>query len=341
MPLSEVKCDWRQGARIYFEKLGYKVAFECDTQIILRAGSRFGNIISFNPEKIERELAIKQENNTLYCVLNVSLDFRTDPQAEIEYTIWEIDSFRIFLSGAGNIPPKPSIAKSLFISFLGQTKRIFKSVLGFVILVAVVMLIRIYIMPEINNLIVGGPRINLNEGLSPVQRAREGLADVYLMPFYGFPESLAGAIAVKLSEDLKINVRTTNALPIPENSFDTNRQQYDANAFYKPEIDAACTLQDLGSNTVFIGLVRGSIFIKGVPQRFVFACQFDPKFCLVGDNEMLFEANESLYHTRLYKMVKRQIGKAYYKKQPKSDAGSLMKSPVMSTKDLDRLGLEY
>ena len=223
-----------------------------------------------------------------------------------------------------------------------MAKHILKCLFGeilIVILALIVGLARSYIMQKVNNL--EGPRINLNENLSPTQRAREGLTDVYLMPFYGFPESLAGAIAAKLSNDLKINVRATPVLPIPENAFDTNRQQYDANAFYKPEIDLACKLLDLNSQTAFIGLVRGSIFIQGIPARFVFACQFDPKFCLIGDYEMLSGADESLYHTRLYKMIKRQIGKAYYKKQPNSDENSLMKSPVMSTVDLDELSLDY
>ena len=210
-----------------------------------------------------------------------------------------------------------------------------------IIPVLVLILARIYIIPKINSLIVGGPRINLNENPSSTQRACYTATDIYIFPFYGFPESLAGKIAVKLSEDLKINVRTTPSLPIPENAFDTNRKQYDANAFYKPEIDLACTLQDINSQTVFIGLVRGSIFIQDNPARFVFACQYDPKFCLIGDNEMLLAADESLYYTRLYKMIKRQIGKTYYKKQPNSNSNSLMKSPVMSTADLDALPLEY
>ena len=338
MPLSEVKYDWRQGARSYFEKLGYRIEFESDTEIILRAGSKLGNIMSFNPKKIKRELIVKQEDNTLFCTLNVSLDFRTDFHEEMEYAQWEIAYFKIFLSQTGDIPQEPSTAKYVFISLL----RLVKMLIGAILLVVVITLPCIYIIPEINRLTSGVPIIDLNEVLSIAQRASEGPADVYLMPFYGFPESLAGAIAVKLSEDLKINVRTTTALPIPENSFDQDRHQYDANAFYKPEIDVATTLQDTGSKTAFIGLVRGSIFIKGDPKRFVFACQYDPKFCLIGDSEMLLTARSaSLYHTRLYKMVKRQIGKTYYRKPPTSDRNSLMKSPVMSVRDLDKLGIEY
>lgn len=253
---------------------------------------------------------------------------------EIEYALWELASFKVFLSKSGNIPQKPNASKFILLSLLGFAKQILKYAFAFIILGAVLILVRIYIMPKINSAIVGGPRINLNENLSSTQRAPEGVADIYIFPFYGFPESLAGAIAVKLSEDLKINVRATPSLPIPENAFD-------ATAFYKPEIDIACTLQDIGSRTAFIGLVRGSIFIQDAPARFVFACQYDPKFCLIGDHEMLSGADESLYYTRLYKMIKRQIGKTYYKKQPNSESDSLMKSPVMSTADLDALPLEY
>ena len=79
-----------------------------------------------------------------------------------------------------------------------MAKQILKCLFGailIVILALIVGLARSYIMQKVNNL--EGPRINLNENLSPTQRAREGLTDVYLMPFYGFPESLAGAIAAK------------------------------------------------------------------------------------------------------------------------------------------------
>ena len=75
MPLSEVKYDWRQGARSYFEKLGYRIEFESDTEIILRAGSNLGNILSFNPKKIKRELIVKQEDNTLFLRLKRVLRF--------------------------------------------------------------------------------------------------------------------------------------------------------------------------------------------------------------------------------------------------------------------------
>ena len=341
MPLREVKYNWKEEAIYFFERQGYKIANKGDTEYVFKAGSKLGNIISFNPAKVEREAVIREENNTLYCELRVSLDFRIDAQLEIEYALWELASFKVFLSKSGNIPQKPNASKFILLSLLGFAKQILKYAFAFIILGAVLILVRIYIMPKINSAIVGGPRINLNENLSSTQRAPEGVADIYIFPFYGFPESLAGAIAVKLSEDLKINVRATPSLPIPENAFDATRKQYDATAFYKPEIDIACTLQDIGSQTAFIGLVRGSIFIQDVPARFVFACQYDPKFCLIGDHEMLSGADESLYYTRLYKMIKRQIGKTYYKKQPNSGSDSLMKSPIMSAADLDALPLEY
>lgn len=224
MPLREVKYNWKEEAIYFFERQGYKISYKGDTEYVFKAGSQLGNIISFNPAKVEREAVIREENNTLYCELRVSLDFRICTQLEIEYARWELASFKVFLSKSGNIPQKPNAPELILLSLLGFAKQILKYAFAFIILGAVLILVRIYIMPKINSAIVGGPRINLNENLSSTQRAPEGVADIYIFPFYGFPESLAGAIAVKLSEDLKINVRATPSLPIPKNAFDANRK---------------------------------------------------------------------------------------------------------------------
>ena len=104
MPLREVKYSWKEEAIYFFERQGYKTAYKGDTEYVFRAGSKLGNIISFNPAKVEREAVIREENNTLYCELRVSLDFRIDAQLEIEYALWELASFKVFLSKSGNIP---------------------------------------------------------------------------------------------------------------------------------------------------------------------------------------------------------------------------------------------
>ena len=344
LPLAEIKRNWRQDAKYFYERLGYKLILETESEMLFKAGSIIGNILSFNPAKIKRELYIKEENNKIFCSLNVSLDFRTQPNLEIEYTEWEIGAFRIFLGAyhISEIPPKPNTKAAVFIYLLGVFKIIF---INTGIAVLAVMLIGFalrYATLKMSDFMYDGPRINLNENLSGTEKARAGLADVYIMPFYGFSEGLASALASNLSEDLKINVRTTAALPMPKNAFEKKRQQYNTDAFYKAEIDAACRLQDLKKETVFIGLVPGSIFIKGTQFRSVFACQFDSQFSVVGDYEMRSSHTpEWLYHTRLYKMVKRQIGKTYYKKPPSADKNSLMKSPVMSVADLDDLGLDF
>lgn len=85
MPLREVKYNWEEEAIYFFERQGYKIAYKGDTEYVFKAGSQLGNIISFNPAKVEREAVIREENNTLYCELRVSLDFRICTQLEIEY----------------------------------------------------------------------------------------------------------------------------------------------------------------------------------------------------------------------------------------------------------------
>lgn len=88
MPLREVKYNWKEEAIYFFERQGYKISYKGDTEYVFKAGSQLGNIISFNPAKVEREAVIREENNTLYCELRVSLDFRICTQLEIEYARW-------------------------------------------------------------------------------------------------------------------------------------------------------------------------------------------------------------------------------------------------------------
>ena len=84
---------------------------------------------------------------------------------------------------------------SYFIYLLGGFKLIF---INAVIAVLAVMLIGFalrYATLKMSDLMYDGPRINLNENLSGTEKARAGLADVYIMPFYGFSEGLASALA--------------------------------------------------------------------------------------------------------------------------------------------------
>lgn len=156
IPLIEVKYNWKEEAIYFFERQGYKISYKGDTEYVFKAGSQLGNIISFNPAKVEREAVIREENNTLYCELRVSLDFRICTQLEIEYARWELASFKVFLSKSGNIPQKPNAPELILLSLLGFAKQILKYAFAFIILGAVLILVRIYIMPKINSAIVGG-----------------------------------------------------------------------------------------------------------------------------------------------------------------------------------------
>ena len=347
IPLADIAIDWKEGAKSFFGRLGYELKTEEENLIILKAGSKIWNVLSANPVVHWRQARIVLEGETLKFQLKTSIDSRIIPEVDASYINWEAASFIGFLTGEiSDIPSQPKMGRMMLQTAILAVKSIVSiSVITVCVVVLSIYGIQwgFYLIEKIKANITGFPQINLNEYMDSVEQAKIGIADVYLMPFYGFSESLAAALASKLSKDLNINVRTTTALPIPDGIYNNNREQYDAQGFYKPQINAACTLGDLKKDTVFIGLVHGSIYMPGTPFRFLFAVQFDPKFSVVGDYEMrnIGVHPESLYHTRLYKIVKRQIGKTYYNKKPTSIPGSLMKSPLMSTLELDALGMEF
>ena len=346
IPLADISADWRECSKIFFANLGYRIKEEGKNSIVFKAGSKLWTILSLNPANCLREACLSEENGVLKFQIATSMKIHRMSESDAIYINWEAESFIAFLTGLTNESPSPPKTWLLIAQSIAAIAK--NLALNVIITVAIMLFaiygIRggIYLVEKIIAQTSGVSQIDLNEYMGNDKQVQIGAADVYLMPFKGFPEPLAKALASKLSQDLNINVRTAAALPLPEGIYNNKRQQYDAYGFYKPQIDAACTLGDLKVNTVFIGLVRGSIYMPDTPHRFLFAVQFDPKFAVVGDSEMRGMAiPENLYHTRLYKMVKRQIGKTYYDKKPTSSPFSLMKSPLNNTFELDALGMEF
>lgn len=182
----------------------------------------------------------------------------------------------------------------------------------------------------------------LIETEAPKAQVASGLADVYLMPFYGFDESLAWKFANKLSDELGLRVRATTSLPFPKDALDASRKQFIAEKFYEPMARANLRIYDVKPSCVYIGLVRGSIFSHNAGYRFVFAL-YSQNMAIVGDAEIgaLGTAPDFVYNERMLKILKRAIGKLYYNYRPSSDINSLMYSPLMSVKDLDAIGSNY
>jgi len=334
--------NYLEEIKSFLEQLGYSLIADNGNKLRFKAGSRIGTLFSFNPQKIERFVELEIQGEYIKFISSVNLKWMLiSKKSEKKYQNWEFSLIKSFLKGESKIDLVSEISKSDFNIFI-LFKNYFYCALrtlffGSLILVAVNMftlainwMFSFFAMTE--RIALPPPSVS--------NRAERKCADVYLLPYGNFSLQLAQSLAQKLSEDLKLNVRITSSLPIPKDSFNDRRKQYDAGHFYLTQINTSCSLMDIDHETVFIGLIDGSLYHSDISTRFLFALEYDKKNAIVGNGNIKWNVPESVYHTRLYKLVKRQIGKTYFKKEPSSDKKSVMKSPIMSVRDLDKIGLE-
>lgn len=167
-------------------------------------------------------------------------------------------------------------------------------------------------------------------------------ADVMLVPVAGFPAKLANGMAECLSKDLNLNVKVGEPMPFPEGSYNPSRRQYRAEAFSGPLLSHTAAARDAGWNTFRIALVESDIYMDSAPGlRFVFSA-YSPSGCMtLGTARMKFRASEGFYRQRIFKILKRGIGRAHLRKLQVDDKKSLMRKDVSGLEDLDEMGFEF
>lgn len=338
--------SWKVLSENFWEDLGFSKSLEDVDSIVFTAGKDFIELKKYDPDNdLKRTVAICREGNVLHCRMECAKNFVfADGQVfaagrQIEAARRNLSQFMAFLanpdaSDMSSLRPTFSGCLGLFVKFL---------------LIPFVLLLCLALAAHFASF--GANRIvSLFEKSAGIKKIdpkaiqnRDAPADVYLLPVNGFDEGLAGGLAAKLSEDLKINVRTSCAIPIPPAALDMNRDQYIAQTFADAVDKVKLSLYDTRPDTVYIALVNGSIYIQGAPHRFVFACYFDRRNAVVGNYEMSEGgfAPDSRSSTRMFKLLKRSIGRMYFDYPPNSNPESLMKAPVQSLMDIDKMGFEY
>ncbi len=174
-----------------------------------------------------------------------------------------------------------------------------------------------------------------------VKANTEGLADIYFMPFEGFDIGLANGLAKKLSDELKLNIKVSKPLTIPENAVLDYRSQYWAGKLANVVDFTAGKVLDVKGKTIYIGLCQGSICDPTENLPYVFTALFPFGVSVVGTEEMRENVSEKRYNMRLYKVIKRTIGLMHYKYPRSENIKSVLFSPMMTMYDLDSIGTHF
>lgn len=156
---------------------------------------------------------------------------------------------------------------------------------------------------------------------------------VYLVPVGTFPPQLANELAKRLSEELKINVRTTY-LPIKVKDIVqiSAGSQYVAEDLNQRTFEYASSLPHTTNKTLTIALTYYDIVERETPQQFVFSQGNLPNHTAVISTARLATAVPyEQTKLRAYKLAKRAVAEQYF--------GSPY-APITSLEDLDTIGLD-
>jgi len=189
-------------------------------------------------------------------------------------------------------------------------------------------------------------------GLTPAlpfvhHRSLDYAVDVYLLPFEGFPEEVAGAVAAVLSQETGLNVQSSLAVPLDRAVFNKERKQYVSESLLDPLQQARAAQSYVTEKTVFVGLLDGDIYPESGDWNYMFSHHWPDRISVVANARMIpsgfMPSSQAriLYGERLLKMVKRAIGIQYYGYKRSSDTNSVMFSPILSLQDLDRSGYDF
>lgn len=171
--------------------------------------------------------------------------------------------------------------------------------------------------------------------------------DVYLLPFEGFPDSVAGQIANVLAKELGLRIKTTPAVAIGPGRFDERRKQYVAELMGDPIARAVAQMDPPTRKRAYVGLLNADMYPQGANWNYTFAMHFEGRISVVAAGRLVpygvLDRKEAarVYGVRLLKLVKRAIGQQYFDMPRSADKKCVMYSPLMSTRDLDVIGYEF
>ena len=165
-------------------------------------------------------------------------------------------------------------------------------------------------------------------------------ADVIIQPFGDVNMVMIEDVSAYLSNELGIVISVLPPAKLPENCFNYRRSKYISERFYDDLVRNTFGNPRVKVNTVYIGIVDGSLYMESANLNFVFAQYYDASHAMIGIQDMRVMQNIDTLQNRFYKLLKRAIGITYYM-YPQTQEDTIMRSPIMGLEDLDNLSPYY
>ncbi len=193
-----------------------------------------------------------------------------------------------------------------------------------------------------------GPRSREEKRSRPATtspRPLQGVGRVYFVPLGEFPLASVEHLVTHYRDKYGLAIETLGVVQLEPGVVNTDRRQLIAEeliALMKrkyPELAA-----DPGA--ILIGITPSDMYIQAVAWRFAFAARREGRFAVVSSARMdpvnfRKPPDTDLLHTRLRKIVSKNVGIMHYRLPQSSDRDSVMYGPILSLDDLDSIGEDF
>ncbi|MCS0588942.1 hypothetical protein ACFQ09_11630 [Massilia norwichensis] len=169
---------------------------------------------------------------------------------------------------------------------------------------------------------------------------------VYLVPLDDFSEYYAGELASQLQAALGIRIRSSMRLPPLDLPLLPGTEQYAGEELLMRAAGASAGLPGLLPSTYRVFLTARDINASAGGFRYQFSMHMPALNCSVVSMARLLDGADPSQPagpaaTRMLKMVKRAIGELHLGWRRSTDRHDLMYAPLMSVRDIDRLGAAH
>ena len=172
-------------------------------------------------------------------------------------------------------------------------------------------------------------------------------AQVYFVPIGDLVSVDLPSLVSYYKERLGLHVETVPAVPLDSSTFSIMRQQNDSDMLIALLRRSYPALANDG-HAILIGITEADIYIASVDWRFALGLRVGGRFAVVSSARMDINhfvtgapVDTAILHTRLRKMLSREIGFMYYRLPVSPDPRSVVRSSLMGVDELDEMGEDF
>lgn len=170
-------------------------------------------------------------------------------------------------------------------------------------------------------------------------------ATIYFVPIGDISSVSLDELTRFYKQKFQLNIKTLPALQLDKTSEERPRRQFAAEDLID-FMKSSYPRFSRNPSVILIGITEEDIYIRKYTWQFAFSYRAENRFAVASSarlNPVNFgqAKNQDLLHTRLRKVITKNIGILYYRLPQSNDPRSVMFRSILGLEELDRVGEDF